>query len=208
MTGVQTCALPISNIFMTGYNKMAPQARDVLFGAPNTPVRKSLDAIEQVSNRMREAFKFANVSHTSHTLHAMEFLTGMLYSPLATIGGAAASNGVARILATPKTAQYAAGLARAIENASKTASATMPISRNAAVISAYNAYANAVRDTVGGEKRPERAKGGRIGKGDYPAKRLTLAAKRAHREIADEFRPLMDMPDEHIAEALHRARDK
>lgn len=194
------------NLFMTGYNKMAPNARDVLFGTSGTPVRKSLDAIEQVSYRLRDAMKFANTSKTSHAIHAMEFLTGMLYNPIATIGAAAASNGVARILATPKTAQYAAGLAKAIENASKTASEASPISRNAAVIAAYNAYANAVRDTVGGKERPERAKGGRIGKPDYPAKRLTLAAKRAHREIADESRPLMDMPDEHIAEALHRAK--
>ena len=58
------------------------------------------------------------------------------------------------------------------------------------------------------DERTQRASGGKIPKRDYPAKRLTLAAKRAHKEIADEFRPLMDMPDEHIAEALHRARDK
>lgn len=55
-------------------------------------------------------------------------------------------------------------------------------------------------------ERHKRASGGKIPKRDYPAKRLTLAAKKAHREIANETESLMGLPDEHIAHALHIAK--
>lgn len=54
-------------------------------------------------------------------------------------------------------------------------------------------------------EREERKAGGRV----YPAKRLNLlekAALRAHKELADSSKPLMDMPDEHIAHGLNMAQ--
>lgn len=61
---------------------------------------------------------------------------------------------------------------------------------------------------VGGVEpaREERKAGGRV----YPAKRLTLlekAALRAHKELAESSKPLMDMPDEQIAAGLHNAKE-
>jgi hypothetical protein len=56
--------------------------------------------------------------------------------------------------------------------------------------------------------RNRRASGGKVGKRDYPAKRLTRlekAAQRAHNEIAHETKPLLDQPDEQIAHALEIA---
>lgn len=60
---------------------------------------------------------------------------------------------------------------------------------------------------VGGVEAPreERKAGGRV----YPAKRLTLlekAALRAHKELAEGSKPLMDMPDEQIAHGLNMAQ--
>lgn len=61
------------------------------------------------------------------------------------------------------------------------------------------------------EDREERASGGRLSKRDYPAKRLTRvekALKRAQQSIALETKPLLDHPDEHIAQALDIAMNK
>lgn len=54
--------------------------------------------------------------------------------------------------------------------------------------------------------REQRKAGGRV----YPAKRLTLlerAARKAHIELAEGSKPLMDMPDEHIAHKLNVAKE-
>lgn len=61
------------------------------------------------------------------------------------------------------------------------------------------------------EDREERAAGGRLGNRDYPAKRLSRverAAKRAMDSIALETKPLMDQPDQVIADALKLASQK
>lgn len=61
------------------------------------------------------------------------------------------------------------------------------------------------------EDREERASGGRLGNRDYPAKRLSRverAAKRAMDAIALESKPLMDQPDQVIADALKLASQK
>lgn len=55
--------------------------------------------------------------------------------------------------------------------------------------------------------REKRKAGGRV----YPAKRLTLlekAALKAHKELAEGSKPLMDMPDESIAHQLNVAKDQ
>lgn len=61
---------------------------------------------------------------------------------------------------------------------------------------------------IGGVEAPreERAKGGKV----YPAKRLTLlekAARKAHNELSEGSKPLMDMSDEQIASGLHEAKE-
>jgi hypothetical protein len=61
------------------------------------------------------------------------------------------------------------------------------------------------------EDRGEYASGGKVGKRDYPAKRLSRmekAVKRAQDAIALETKPLMDKPDEQIAQALEIAKEK
>lgn len=54
------------------------------------------------------------------------------------------------------------------------------------------------------QQREQRASGGRV----YPAKRLSTiekAARRAHLDIAKELEPIMDMPDDVVANALNLA---
>jgi hypothetical protein len=59
------------------------------------------------------------------------------------------------------------------------------------------------------DNREGRATGGKVAKKDYPAKRLTRlerAARRAFNEIANETKPLMDLPDEQIVNALDQVK--
>lgn len=70
-----------------------------------------------------------------------------------------------------------------------------------------------VRGSVGfmgdEDNREGRATGGKVGKRDYPAKRLTRlerAARRAFNEISNETKPLMDLPDEQIVDALDQVK--
>jgi hypothetical protein len=61
------------------------------------------------------------------------------------------------------------------------------------------------------QNREERASGGKVDKRDYPAKRLTRmerALKRAQDALAEETKPIMQMPDDHVAHALEIAKDK
>jgi hypothetical protein len=61
------------------------------------------------------------------------------------------------------------------------------------------------------DEREQHAAGGKVGKRDYPAKRLSRIEKavlRAQKAIAEETKPLMQMPDSTIAHALEIAKDK
>ena len=70
-------------------------------------------------------------------------------------------------------------------------------------------YATQTNLTKNMTNREERASGGKVGKRDYPAKRLNKierAARRAQQEIALETTKLMERPDEQIAQALRIAK--
>jgi hypothetical protein len=61
------------------------------------------------------------------------------------------------------------------------------------------------------DDRKHRASGGKVGKRDYPAKplsRMEKALSRAQNALAEETKPLMQMPDAQIAHALEIAKDK
>jgi hypothetical protein len=60
------------------------------------------------------------------------------------------------------------------------------------------------------DSREQRASGGKVGK-DYPAKKLNRMEKavlRAQKAIAEETKPIMEMPDAQVAQALEIAKDK
>jgi len=191
--------------FVTGYNKLSTLGKDALFGPPGNRVRDSLETIGHLSDQFARVGKHTNVSRTAHVGAYLAALSGMLSNPLTLVPKAVGAYGLARVLSSPSTAPYAAGLARALSAAAGKVASPELAMKAPAVRAAYSAYVNSIQNAHLGD-RPERAKGGRIGKGDYPAKRLTLAAKKAHREISEESKSLMGLPDEHIAHALHMAK--
>lgn len=197
--------------FLTAYGKMLPQAKDTLFGPPSSSVRKSLEDMATVSQKFSELQKYANVSKTAHVGVAIELMASLMKEPLLAFGQAAGALGLAHILSKPMTARAAAHIHKAVYNAVKE---NRSISlENAAIRSAYNSYLRTVNEEMGKEKsenREQRASGGKVGKRDYPAKRLTLlerAARKAHNELSEGSKPLMDMPDEQIASGLHESKE-
>jgi hypothetical protein len=165
-----------------------------------------------VSQKFSELQKYANTSKTAHVGVALELLASLMTHPLTAIGQAAGAYGLAHILSRPMTARAASHLQKSVYNAAKL---NQPVSlENAAIRSAYNAYLRAVNDEINRSNtnnREKRASGGKVGKRDYPAKRLTLlekAARKAHGELANGSKPLMNMPDEHIAHQLNMAKDQ
>lgn len=177
--------------FITGYHTLSDVGRDVLFGPPGNPLRQSLDDLLQVSGKFKELSGFTNTSKTANVLAGI----ALLAEPFSALGTAATANVVARVLSRPRTAKAAANLAK-----SRTRQA-------------YDAYLASIRAEMGQQPteapRAERASGGRIGKRDYPAKKLSSierAARRALGGIAKDAEPIMDMPDEHVAHALRMAK--
>lgn len=192
--------------FVTGYNKMSPEGRDILFGPPGSAVRKSLDALGQISEKMQRVGRHTNTSKTAHVAAYLTAATALLTSPFTILPKAVAGYGVARALSSPTVAPYAAGLAQAISAAAGAGAAPNFAVKSPAVRAAYSAYVKAIQNETG-QNREQRAAGGKVQKKDYPAKRLTLAARRAFREIAEETKPIMDLPDEHVAASLHAAKE-
>lgn len=176
--------------FITGYYKMSDAGRDAIFGPAGNPLRQSLDDLLQVSGKFKELGKFTNTSKTANVLAGISLLA----EPFSAMGTAVSANIIARILSRPRTARAAATLAKTRTR------------------QAYDAYLAAIRSEMGQsveEPRQERASGGRIGKRDYPAKKLSSlekAARRALGGIAKDTTHIMDMPDEEVANALRMAK--
>lgn len=83
----------------------------------------------------------------------------------------------------------------------------MPRKNPTSAVKAKNVGIGATLSGMQPWEREERKAGGRV----YPAKRLTLlekAARKAHGELANGSKPLMNMPDEHIAHQLNMAKDQ
>lgn len=205
--------------FITGYAKMSPQGRDVMFGPIGNPVRDALEDINLVSGKFKELGQYTNVSKTANVQQAAQLfatLAAFPFAPYAAAGAAAAipaNFAMARVLSNPITAKAAANLQKAVYELK---SGVIPPSVGEARLrSAMQAYTSAINQASGqneqkaGEERTERKSGGRIPKKDYPAKRLNKlerAARRAFNEISHETKPLMDLPDEQIVSALDQVK--
>jgi hypothetical protein len=205
--------------FITGYSKMSPQGRDVMFGPVGNPVRDALEDINTVSGKFKELGQYTNVSKTANVQQAAQLFATLVALPFAPKAAAAAAVSIpanfamSRVLSSPVTARAAANLQRAIYSLKM--GVTPPSVGEARVRAAMQAYTDAVTKATGQNKeqaeeaRPERASGGKVAKKDYPAKRLTRlerAARKAFNEIANETKPLMDLPDEQIVNALDQVK--
>jgi len=83
----------------------------------------------------------------------------------------------------------------------------MPRKNPTSAVKAKNVGIGATLSGMQPWEREERKAGGRV----YPAKRLTLlerTARKAHNELAEGSKPLMNMSDEHIAHQLNMAKDQ
>jgi len=190
-----------------------------MFGPVGNPVRDALEDINTVSGKFKELGQYTNVSKTANVQQAAQLFATMVALPFAPKAAAAAAVSIpanfamSRVLSSPVTARAAANLQRAIYSLKM--GVTPPSVGEARVRAAMQAYTDAVTKATGQNKeqaeeaRPERATGGKVAKKDYPAKRLTRlerAARKAFNEIANETKPLMDLPDEQIVNALDQVK--
>lgn len=110
-----------SQTFLTNWNKMSPQAKDVMFSSKDGNLRKSLDQIASTAERIKEGSKvFANPSGTAPAI-ALAGLAGSAGTALATgnigtaaglLGSAASANLTARLMTNPR---FVSWLARATQ---------------------------------------------------------------------------------------------
>ena len=187
--------------FSTAYNKLTPQGRDVLFGPRGNPTRESLEDLHLIAGKSAELDKYANTSKTGSHILGTGAALALFHNPSNIVPlGAAVTAG--RIMANPMAARALAKMQRAFYDLRKNAGAPGPWEARAR--SAYEAYAKEVSKLEGKQEpeREQRAFGGKVGKRDYPAKKLSSlekAARKAFKDIAEETKPIMSMPDEQVA---------
>ena len=196
--------------FVTAYSKLTPAGKDAIFGPAGNPLRQSIDDINTVAQQYKEVGKGRNFSNTTATLLAAVGVLGAGtdvlmegIDPALRHAGTAAGIGipVAMLLSRPRAA---AAIAAALRNQNPE---TLRNLRNVVQME--------MREHLGptpnvAEDREERASGGKIGKRDYPAKRLTRlerAARRALTDIANETKPILSQPDALVVKALEISKD-
>lgn len=110
-----------SQTFLTNWNKMSPQAKDVMFSSKDGNLRKSLDQIAKTADRIKEGSKvFSNPSGTAPALANLGLITaagsaaasGNLTTAAGLIGSAGVANLSARLMTNPR---FVGWLARATQ---------------------------------------------------------------------------------------------
>jgi hypothetical protein len=194
--------------FVTAYSKMTDAGKNTLFGPLGNPLRNSIEDILTVSQRYKEVGKDRNFSNTALALMGGLGLYEVASEGVAGIekeaGLAAAGIPAAFVLSRPR---LAAVVARYLKNPNDQA---LRNARNVIQMEMREHFGASPKQ-IAAEDREERAFGGKVGKKDYPAKRLTRlerAARKAHNQIALETKPLMSRPDEQIVQALEIAKGK
>ena len=203
--------------FLTEYGKLSGEGKNVLFGPESNPLRQNLEDIATIARTVKESGKYINRSKTAHVLNSLDMLKKL---GAVTAGGALGLHGL-KEASEGKPGELGAevigGGGSAYLLASMLASprgsgAILNYMRNATPVAA-KALINEARVQAGmsNPDRQQRASGGKLEKRDYPAKRLTRmerALKRAQYALAEETKPIMNLPDAHVAQALHIAKDK
>jgi hypothetical protein len=92
------------DVFVSQWQSYTPQAKAVLFGNAG-PQRQAIDDIAMISDRLKQiGQKFGNPSGTAQHVNAYALATGLVASPLATIGSAIGGSLTAKLLAAPASA--------------------------------------------------------------------------------------------------------
>lgn len=193
--------------FVTAYGKMTAPGKDAMFGPAGNPLRTALDDIDTVAQRYKEVGKTRNFSNTAYGLLAAAGLGDIAIEGMSGLEHEAAVGAVtvplALLLSRPRAAQ---AIAAALRNKNP---ATLRNLKNVVQLEMRDHFGT--QPSVSSEDRTERAAGGKVGKRDYPAKRLTRlerSAKRAQESIALETKPIMDQPDALVAKALEIAKER
>lgn len=200
-----------SKEFVDSFHKMSDAAKDALYGPAGNPMRKAIEDVYTVSKEYVD-----NKKQNTYSKLALAVLGGVgLGLPLlhgwnaetagAEVAGALTTLPMAVILSNPR---WAHGFARVM---AKPDPQLIKSFQDTLRLELIKKYGKPKEQRMESEPRTTRAAGGKIGKKDYPAKRLTRmerAVKRAQEAIALETRPIMNMPDEAVAQALHLAKDK
>lgn len=188
--------------FITAYDKMSESGRDALFGARNSPVRRSLEDIRTLSDRFKELNKYANPSGTARNLEGLQIIFTMMAHPYVAAGQIAYSAALSRILSNPLTAQKAAKLQRDYVNI--VSRPLSPDAKQMALQNLYQAYERDVHESLGEEdahpQREARATGG--GVKAMTARQLIGMADAAKNSINARTKEILKAPDEHVVRAL------
>lgn len=104
--------------FVTAYNKMTPQGRDILFRAKNHAAHaEAIDDIATIASRIKSHNQYANPSGTGQTVATFAGGIGAVADPVTTVATLIGGNGLARVLAKPATARAMASYSRAYQRA-------------------------------------------------------------------------------------------
>lgn len=102
--------------FVTSWNKLTPQGKEVLFGSTGKKFLKNdLDDIAAVSTRMKRLQQFANPSGTGQTLIGAGIGAGLVADPVTTVASVIGARLMSNILAKPRTAKAMAVYSKAGE---------------------------------------------------------------------------------------------
>lgn len=85
-------------LFFRDYNKISPEAKNVLFGNTDKAFRQSLDRLANISKRMTESGRFTNTSRSADNLGNIGLLALGAFDPVSAITAGGSANMGARLL--------------------------------------------------------------------------------------------------------------
>lgn len=100
--------------FLTGYGKLSPNGKSLLFGG-SKELQSSLDDIATVSRRFKELNQYANPSGTGQTIIGGSYLPGLYLEPVSVVSSIAGTRVLSSALAKPTSAKKLAEWAKAYE---------------------------------------------------------------------------------------------
>ena len=198
--------------FITGYGKLSDAGKDVLFGPASNPLRQNLEDITTIARTVKQSGKYINRSKTAHVLNSLNMLGNLGKWGGMAIGGLGVEEAARGKPEGLGTEIGGALLLSSLLSSPRGSGAILNYMRNATPMAAQGLLNEArVQAGMSNPDRTQRASGGKVDKKDYPAKRLTRmerALKRAQDSLAEETKPIMSLDDNHVAQALHIAKEK
>lgn len=123
--------------FITGYGKLSPEGKNVLFGGKKE-LASSLDDIAAVSRQFKQLNQYANPSGTGQTAIGASYLSGMFLEPTTVVGSVVGARVLSSIMAKPVSARALAKYSQAYQEQAfnPTSSSAKALENSARVLSA------------------------------------------------------------------------